>query len=124
MAGNYQPAVRGKPAYLLSLVVIQNLHVGKYQRAAMKIRQRARRHDLKFQMLLQEEDQHALIRLQKLFCKIIPSGGREIDPDRIYRTARPVEGLFVLLYPTENFAPGGFIVRSGHHVPWRIPEVR
>src|SRR5438046_2384526 len=101
MASNYQPASGSKPAYLFSFSIIQNLHVGKYQSPAMKIRKRARRDDLKLQMFLQQKNQYALVRLQKCFSKIVPSGGREIDTNGIDWLARTVKGFFVLFNPTE-----------------------
>src|SRR5439155_9944930 len=124
MAGNYQSASRSKPAYLFSFFIIQNLYVGKYQSPAMKIRERARRDDLKLQMFLQQKNQYALVRLQKFFSKIVPSGGREVHTNRIDWLTRTVKGFFVLFDPTEYFAPGRFVIRSRHHVALRIPEVR
>src|SRR5438046_8801686 len=87
----------------------------------MKIRKRARRDDLKLQMFLQQKNQYALVRLQKFFSKIVPSGGREVHTNRIDWLTRTVKGFFVLFDPTEYFAPGRFVIRSSHNVPLRIP---
>src|SRR6266487_2734629 len=97
---------RGKPS---TLAVIQNADVGQDQRSPSKISQRARCYDLKFPMRLHQENQHTLVRAQKIVCKVISGLGRKIDSDWIDGFTWTVEGFLVFGDPFEDFAPCGQI---------------
>ena len=96
----------------------------KYESLSGKFVQGSRRHDLEFTVPLHQLNQSVAEGVNKFLRMEVSSRGRKIYADGIDGDSRRIKCLLVFLDPLEDFLSGWKMVRAGHGVTGRIPEIR
>src|SRR4029077_5230104 len=102
---------------------IQYSYARQDQRLTAKLRKSSRSYNLQRTVMLDEQYHRTTIRGKKFFRSVVAALRREIHTHGMKRSPWRIQDLFILFDPRENLFSCGFIVRTGHRVSGRIPEV-
>ena len=105
-ACDYQPLFVGNetPQPML-FTLTQFSHVREYQRLTVEVRERPRSDNLKFKVLLHQQDQNSTIRRNEALSMKIPRFRREVDANGINWRPLQVERFFMRLDPGKDPLP-------------------
>src|SRR5690242_6007737 len=93
-------------AQACELVGRKHAHAGQDENIAGEAGKRSRRHNLKLQVLAQQQQQNAAVMIEKLRIEV-PGGIRKIDSEIANRSPAGIESVLVLLDPRKDLLSRG-----------------